>query len=766
MATAAPPRTEITQRDRWLLPVLERALGSESCRRISDEAAAHDATIWEVAIGGEWISGESLLAAAAAQLGMELADLSAVNPDAVALVGERWARQFRVLPLGAGTGWLQVATADPHDLDCERTLAFATGRTIRFSLAAPESLCRRIDEAYRGLFAIDARDVAAPPTSVEHITTDIEMAPAMGVEDEAGGNVVRILDRLLAEGVRARASDLHVEPEEQGIVVRHRLDGVLRNVRVLPRSVAPALASRVKIISGLDIADRLRPQDGRARVAVNGKPVDLRVSTLPASHGEKIVIRILDARASIPSLDAMGFLEDELARVRQLLSSREGIILVTGPTGSGKTTTLYAALAEIKAQGVNIVTVEDPIEYRIPGIVQVQVHERAGLTFGAALRSIMRQDPDVILVGEIRDRETAEIAIQASLTGHLVLSTLHTNDAASAVARLMDIGVAPHKIATAVKGVLAQRLVRRRCPSCAAGCEECSGTGFRGRLPILESLIVTSELERCIAASQPTERLVALAREAGMRSLWERGVAHVSRGETTIPELLRVARPPEEAVQPRKVAEPHPAPAPHQAPPPARPHPAPGPHPALHHHPPHHDPSHTADYISPAGESSAPAAPALNMTEIRAGTIDVYVIRPLPQGWKVLVMQRSLDTRCPTAWETVHGRLEDGERPEDGALRELEEETGLRPSDLWVITVQPYYLKASGVVQLAVVFAAFVEEPAEVTLGPEHSTHEWLSVEEATRRFAWPREREALRDIQFLLRSGSAGAVDDVLRVR
>jgi type II secretory ATPase GspE/PulE/Tfp pilus assembly ATPase PilB-like protein/8-oxo-dGTP pyrophosphatase MutT (NUDIX family) len=785
MATAAPPGTE-TQRDRWLLPVLERVLGADSCRRIASDAATHEATIWEVAVGGGWISGEALLASAAGQLGMEVADLSAVNPDAIALIGERWARQFRVLPLGAGPGWLQVATADPHDLDCERTLAFATGRAIRFALAPPEPLSRRIDEAYRGVLAIDARDVASPPTSVEHITTDMEIAPAMGIEDEADGNVVRILDRLLAEAVKARASDLHVEPEEQGIVVRHRLDGVLRNVRVLPRSVAPALASRVKIISGLDIADRLRPQDGRARVAVNGHPVDLRVSTLPASHGEKIVIRILDARASIPSLDAMGFLEDELARVRQLLSSREGIILVTGPTGSGKTTTLYAALAEIKAQGVNIVTVEDPIEYRIPGIVQVQVHERAGLTFGAALRSIMRQDPDVILVGEIRDRETAEIAIQASLTGHLVLSTLHTNDAASAVARLMDIGVAPHKIATAVKGVLAQRLVRRRCPNCAAGCEECSGTGFRGRLPILESLIITSELERCIAASEPTERLVALARERGMRSLWERGVEHVSRGETTIPELLRVARPPADPAHPRKVAEPPPAvpavpenstvspkPPVHATPrvPAVSPMHATSPVPAVSARSALSAVSQSSgpscpNYISPAASVTTPPEFASDMTEIRAGTIDVYVIRPLPDGWKVLVMQRSLETRCPTAWETVHGRLEEGERPEDGATRELEEETGLRPSDLWVITVQPYYLRASSVVQLAVVFAAFVEEPASVTLGPEHSAYEWLPVEEAARRFAWPREREALREIQFLLRSGSAGAVDDVLRVK
>jgi type II secretory ATPase GspE/PulE/Tfp pilus assembly ATPase PilB-like protein/8-oxo-dGTP pyrophosphatase MutT (NUDIX family) len=744
-AVIVPPPTT---RDAWLLPTLTRLLPEPEVGRILAEAAEHEATLREVAIGGGWIGDDELTAAAASQLSLPVADLSVVSPDAISLVGERWARQYRILPLGTGPGWLEIATADPHDLDCERSLGFATGRRIRFALASPEPLERRIDEAYRGLLAVNAGEIHAPPTSVEHLTSETEVAPGASGEEDQETNVVRILDRILADGVKARASDIHVEPEEQGIVVRHRLDGMLTNVRVISRSVAPALASRVKIISGLDIADRLRPQDGRARVAVNGQPVDLRISTLPASHGEKIVIRILDTRASIPSLDRMGFLEEELARIRLLLSSREGIMLVTGPTGSGKTTTLYAALAEIKAQGVNIVTVEDPIEYRIPGIVQVQVHERAGLTFGAALRSIMRQDPDVILVGEIRDRETAEIAIQASLTGHLVLSTLHTNDAASAVTRLMDIGVAPHKIATAVKGVLAQRLVRRRCTSCSAGCGECSGTGFRGRLPVLESLIVTPEIERCIASGESSDRLSELARKGGMRSLWERGLEHVARGDTTVPELLRIARPPEAPLaRARLVAEPGAATARSDA-----------------------NASdgiaHDASYISARKEGGELTNLKPAMTDIRAGTIDVYVIRPLAGGWKVLLMQRSLGTRCPTAWETVHGHLEKDERPEEGAIRELREETGLEVREMWVITVQPYYLRASGIVQLAIVFAVFVDEPADVSLGPEHSAFEWLSPDDARSRFAWPREREALREVEFLLRSGSADAVDDVLRIR
>ncbi|HKH93574.1 MAG TPA: GspE/PulE family protein, partial [Gemmatimonadaceae bacterium] len=330
------------------------------------------------------------------------------------------------------------------------------------------------------------------------------------------------------------------------------IDGVLRQARVLARTLGPSLSSRVKILSGLDIADRMRPQDGRARVAVRGAVVDLRVSTLPASHGEKIVVRVLDGSAGLRTLDSIGFVDADLARIRALLEQREGLVLVTGPTGSGKTTTLYAALREVQARGVNVVTVEDPIEYRLPGIVQVQVHERAGLTFGAALRSIMRQDPDVILVGEIRDRETAEIAIQASLTGHLVFSTLHTNDAASAIARLVDIGAASYQIATAVKGVIAQRLVRRLCAACAgAGCRECSDTGYRGRRAIAEILLASPEFERRVAAGGTPESIADAARANGCVPLWEAGLALVRHGETSIDELRRVAAEPA-----RRVTEP------------------------------------------------------------------------------------------------------------------------------------------------------------------------------------------------------------------
>ncbi len=482
------------------------------------------------------------------------ADFTRVDPRAVALLAERWARRHGVLPVTTERGALLVATSDPLDLDAERAVAFATGQRVRWVVAPADEIARQIDRWYAESPSASRRDAAAPPVEVQHLAFTTEAAGTPG--DDAGTSAVRLVDQLLADGIRNGASDIHVEAEEQGIAVRHRIDGVLRQVRVLPRSAAPALVSRIKILSGLDIADRLRPQDGRARVAVGGSVVDLRVSTLPASHGEKVVIRVLDGSAAGRSLDAIGFAPSDVLRIRSLLEQRDGLLLVTGPTGSGKTTTLYAALREISARGVNVVTVEDPIEYRLPGIVQVQVHERAGLTFGAALRSIMRQDPDVILVGEIRDRETAEIAIQASLTGHLVLSTLHTNDAASAVARLADIGVAGYKIATAVKGVIAQRLVRRVCADClAAGCPACDGAGYRGRLAIAEILVASPEFERRVAAGAPTEAIAESARLAGCATLWESGIALVARRETTLDELRRVAAEPV-----RTVAEPDPEP--------------------------------------------------------------------------------------------------------------------------------------------------------------------------------------------------------------
>ncbi|MEO5567165.1 MAG: ATPase, T2SS/T4P/T4SS family [Gemmatimonadaceae bacterium] len=676
------------------------------------------------------------LVALAERLKVPLADLDSATEHAVRLVPERWARKYTVLPLTVNDRNVTVATADPFDVECEHTLAFATGRDIVFHLAERQSIVHRIDDLYRGEPGRrePERLLDIQVLGKEQHETHTARAEGIGVP-----SIKAIVDELLAEAIAARASDLHIEAEEQGLAVRHRIDGVLRLARNLPRAYGPALVSRIKIISGLNIADRLRPQDGRARVAIDGAAVDLRVSTLPSAHGEKVVVRVLDASGTVLTLEGIGFDAGDMERIDRLLEAREGLILVTGPTGSGKTTTLYASLRRLKARGVNIVTVEDPIEYRIAGIVQVQVNEKAGLTFAAALRSIMRQDPDVVLIGEIRDRETAEIAIQASLTGHLVLSTLHTNDAASAVTRLIDIGVAPYKIATALKGVVAQRLVRMLCADCAVGgaaaiapagrCRSCAGSGFRGRLPIAEVLTGSADFEARVAAGDTVERIAEAARAAGMRPLWGSGLAHVAAGRTTVEEVRRVAT--EERRDDGYGAT-------------AR-------------------TSRTTQAFRMVAESPMRGSIA-SMAELRIGSVDVYVIHAARDGWRVLLLRRSAGTRCPGTWETVHGTIEQGEEPEQAALREVTEETGLVAERLYSITVQPFYLPHKHIVMLGVGFAAFVSDTA-VVLGSEHDGSEWLSVDEALERFHWPRERDGLRDAMTLLAAGDAGPAEDVLRV-
>ena len=500
---------------------------------------------------------------------MPIADLDHVENEAKHALPESLARKYRVLPLRASPSTIDIATADPHDLDCERSVGFATGRTVRMNLAPPARITARINEVYRPERVVEK--LLEGMTQYEVHVEDESDDDVDAVASKASARpIIKLVDHIVAEGIELRASDIHLESQETGIVVNYRIDGVLRQAMVLPRPVGLPLVSRIKIMAELDIADRLRPQDGRARVMVNGNRVDLRVSTLPASTGEKVVIRILDSRSTVLTIDALGLSARDFERLQGLLNLREGIMLVTGPTGSGKTTTLYSGLRTIQARGVNIVTVEDPVEYKLNGIVQVQVNEKAGLTFAAALRSILRQDPDVVLVGEIRDKETAVTATQASLTGHLVLSTLHTIDAASAVARLIDIGIEPFKIAAALKGAVAQRLLRRLCLKCRApmtaeiapklkrfftsndglfspvGCKECGNTGYRGRLAIMEILVTDAEVERRISAGESTERINDAAKKGGMRTMWDSGVEHVLSGETDIDEVLRVVEVPAE----------------------------------------------------------------------------------------------------------------------------------------------------------------------------------------------------------------------------
>ena len=557
--------------DQWLVPTLSELLGKEKIEELRVSEGAKD-SLWETVIAQATATDEQVLAALAKRFRLKVTDCADVDRAGREIVPEAFARRYRILPLRVTDSYLEIAASNPFDLDCEKALAFATGREVRVQLASPTMIHDKIDELYAPENVIDklleGMESAAEVTQIEEQDEAEELR--ISAEEASQRPVVRLVDLILSEGILNRASDIHIEPEEGGVAVRYRIDGVLRQVMKVPRAAGLPLVSRIKIISSMDIADRLRPQDGRARVAVNGVPIDLRVSTLPAALGEKVVIRVLDSKRTVLSLDSIGLSADEVLAIQQLLENKDGIILVTGPTGSGKTTTLYSALRYVQSEGVNIVTVEDPVEYRLQGIVQVQVNEKAGLTFGSALRSILRQDPDVVLVGEIRDKETAQIAVQASLTGHLVLSTLHTNDAPNAVTRLMDIGIEPYKIATAVRGVIAQRLMRRLCPNCkevwveaipaklhqwlppdtpvyrAAGCSECSQTGYRGRFSIVEVLRNTPDVERRIGAAETADRIAEAARAGGMKSMWVSGLAHVLKGESTIDELLRVVDVPQE----------------------------------------------------------------------------------------------------------------------------------------------------------------------------------------------------------------------------
>src|SRR2546427_419828 len=511
--------------DEWLARSLEGVLSPELLVELRTKAQPGQ-TLWEALVAQKVVNDDQILTALSTRFRLKLADVKDVDPGIKEKVPEQLARRYHVLPLRITDSFLEVATANPFDLDAEKTLAFATAREIRMQLLAPSKINEKLDELYRPEKALDKvfQQMEGSTDLVQVVEDKGPDEIAVSEEQASQRSIVRLVDLIISEAILARSSDIHIEPEEGGVAVRYRIDGVLRQQMKIPRQAGLPLISRIKIMSSLDIADRLRPQDGRARVAVNGQPIDLRVSTLPAALGEKVVIRILDSRATVKSLDSLGLNANETEGIKRLLENHEGILLVTGPTGSGKTTTLFSCINQIKSEGVNIVTVEDPVEYRMQGIVQVQVQEKAGLTFASALRSILRQDPNVVLIGEIRDRETAQIAVQASLTGHLVLSTLHTNDAANAVTRLVDIGVEAYKIAAALRGVVAQRLMRKLCPTCkevwmeapadrlkkwipkgtplyrAAGCPDCAMTGYRGRFGIIEVLTVSAEVERRIAA--------------------------------------------------------------------------------------------------------------------------------------------------------------------------------------------------------------------------------------------------------------------------
>jgi type IV pilus assembly protein PilB len=553
--------------DLWLAQTLQdagllRGAQVEEVRQ-GDQASGETRSVWERAVKLGYASDDAIVQALATRFKVKPADLAKADLRTSALLPEPIARKHRVVPLAADDRTITLATADPRDFELESTLGFITGRRVNLQVAPPDAIEKKIDEAYRPEKSINQLLSGLNAPSIESIDE-----PDYGAERDPAldAPMTRLVDAMVTDAVREGASDIHAEPLTEGMSIRYRIDGVLKEVMRLPPNSGPSLVRRVKILAKLDVSDPLHPHDGRAAVRVDGKVIDLRVATVPvARRGEKVVIRILDKanlRANLPDLHLP---PTEESIFLKFLGHREGMVLVTGPTGSGKTTTLYAALNQLRTGKVNIITVEDPVEYDIPGISQLQVTEAQGFTFATALRSVLRQDPDILLVGEIRDAETAEIAIQAGLSGHLVLSTLHTNDAPSAVVRLRDLGTDSFKLASVLKGIVAQRLVRRVCPACSVpisvdelpkearppegreakprrvvGCKACSGTGYRGRLGVLEIMPVNEEVAKLIEQGALPPVLVAAARPLGMRTLWESGLERVWNGQTSLDEVVRV----------------------------------------------------------------------------------------------------------------------------------------------------------------------------------------------------------------------------------
>jgi general secretion pathway protein E len=473
----------------------------------------------------------------------------------------------RMVPVKMDGRDLLVATTDPLDLSRLHALELAVGMSVRPVLAREKEISARIEALYSSGYAAD--DNPAASQQMDGLGDDEDVAHLRDMASEVP--VIRMVNQMLVRALESRASDVHIEPFENQLKVRYRIDGILHEVESPPRQLKAAVISRLKILAQLNIAERRLPQDGRIKTRLAGKDVDLRIATVPTLYGESVVIRLLERGQIFTELDTLGFPPTLLARFNEMISKPHGMLLVTGPTGSGKTTTLYGALQKINDPGKKIITIEDPVEYQLSGVNQIYVKPQIGLTFANGLRSIVRQDPDVIMVGEIRDAETAEIAVQAALTGHMVLSTLHTNDAAGAISRLLEMGVQDYLLSSSLLGVLAQRLVRRLCPACrrevafagldvaaaelelqsnsnvqtvweATGCDACNQTGYLGRVGIFEFLPVTSEICKVIVQRADAGTIRSLAVRQGMRLLRDDGWEKVRQGITTLAELLRVTR--------------------------------------------------------------------------------------------------------------------------------------------------------------------------------------------------------------------------------
>ena len=522
-------------------------------------------SLGRILIDGGQVSEAGLVSTLASQLGLEYVDIAdyAVDPSATTLISDALARRYQALPIGWQDGRLVVAMADPSNVFAVDDIRTITGADVRMVVSTRASVLAAIDKYHR--LDSDVESISAQASSTFEAEDDL--TSVREVTEDAP--IVKLVNLLITQAVQDRASDIHIEPSEHDLRIRYRIDGVLHEVMRPPKNIQSGIVSRLKIMADINIAERRVPQDGRISATIGGRAIDLRVATLPTVYGEKVVMRILDKSTALLKLDDLGFLPNNRERFEQAYRRPYGTILVTGPTGSGKSTTLYATLNIVNDEAKNVITVEDPVEYRLAGINQVQVNGKAGLTFAAALRSILRSDPDIVLVGEIRDRETATIAVEAAHTGPLVLSTLHTNDAASTPTRRVEMGVEPFLVASALDCIVAQRLARRLCAKCREayrpspsdliaagwheeevddlpelfrpkGCQACGKTGFHGRFALHEVLLVSEDIERLIVDRGHSEDIKKVAVAQGMLTLRQAGLSQVRAGLTSVEEILRV----------------------------------------------------------------------------------------------------------------------------------------------------------------------------------------------------------------------------------
>ncbi len=525
-----------------------------------------------------YAEAEDIIKAKAEQHGLPFIELREIEipPSVTELVPESLARENIVMPLAQGSGTIKVIMHDPLGFETIEKLRFVLNREIEVALAPKEAIVEAINKYY----GRSSGETESVDSMLQEFTdTAIDFAEDAGAGgrpgttntlEEGDAPVIKLVHLIIQEAVTMRASDIHIEPFADRVRIRYRIDGVLMERDSAPRRLLAAIVSRLKIMGSIDIAEKRRPQDGRIKILVAGKDIDLRVSILPTTHGQSVVMRILDRDNIKVGIQDLGFADDDFARFKTMVKRPNGILLVTGPTGSGKTTTLYAALNELNRPDVKIITAEDPVEYYLPGVNQCEVKAKIGMTFARIIRAMLRQNPNILLVGEIRDLETAETAIQASLTGHLVFSTLHTNDAPSAITRLVDIGIQPFLVASSVLAIMAQRLVRKVCPKCKVryeppahilaglglrpelakkanfmkgkGCNNCNKKGYRGRMGIFELMTLTTQIRELTFKGESTQVIRRLARKQGMRTLFEDGIIKAIKGQTTLDEVLRITQ--------------------------------------------------------------------------------------------------------------------------------------------------------------------------------------------------------------------------------